>query len=157
MVSVPVDTEPLVAFVPDHAPEAAQLVAFVLVHVSVELPPLATDAGLAVSETVGAAASTVIVADAEVLPPLPLQLSPYVLVILSAPVDDVPLVAFVPNQAPEAVQLVAFVVLHISVELPPLVTNAGVAVSTSVGAAGGMTVIDADTEVLPPAPEHVRV
>ena len=52
----PVDCEPLVALFPDHVPEAVQLVAFVLLHVSVELLPLDTVPGLAVSETVGAAA-----------------------------------------------------------------------------------------------------
>ncbi len=70
-----VAVEPLVACVPDHEPEAAQLVAFVLVHVSVELPPLLTVVGLAVRVTVGAGAVTVTVADAEPVPPVPVHVN----------------------------------------------------------------------------------
>jgi hypothetical protein len=43
-------------------------------QVSIELLPLATLVGLAVSETVGAAADTVTIADCEALPPVPVQL-----------------------------------------------------------------------------------
>jgi hypothetical protein len=53
LVSVPVDDDPLVTFAPDHAPDAAQLVALVLVHVNVELEPLVTDEGLAANVTTG--------------------------------------------------------------------------------------------------------
>jgi hypothetical protein len=48
-----VDCEPLTAFDPDHAPDAVQLVAFVLLQVSIELPPLDTDVGFAPNVTVG--------------------------------------------------------------------------------------------------------
>jgi len=77
-VSAPVDCVPLVVFEPDHAPDAAQLVALVLLHVSVELPPLAIDAGFAVSVTVGAGGVAVMVTMAEVagvVPPAPVQVS----------------------------------------------------------------------------------
>jgi len=50
-VSVPVDCEPLVVFVPLQPPEAVQLDAFVALHVSVDIPPLVIDVGLAPSET----------------------------------------------------------------------------------------------------------
>jgi hypothetical protein len=53
-VSATVVSLPEVALVPDQAPEAVQDVAFVEDQVSVEDPPLATDAGLAASDTVGA-------------------------------------------------------------------------------------------------------
>ena len=53
-VSAPVPWEPLLPLLPDHAPEATQSVAFVLFHVSVELPPLDTELGLAVKDIVGA-------------------------------------------------------------------------------------------------------
>lgn len=54
---------PLTASVPDHAPEAVQLVALVTDQVKVELAPLATVVGLALSEMLGAAVETVTVAD----------------------------------------------------------------------------------------------
>ena len=72
--SGPIDRLPESAVVvPDQAPEAVQEAAFVEDQVSVEDPPLATDGGLAVSDTVGAAGNTVTVADALALPPEPVQ------------------------------------------------------------------------------------
>lgn len=59
----PVELEPLVALVPDQAPEAVQEVALVEDQVKVEVPPLATLVGLALIVTVGAGAETVIAAD----------------------------------------------------------------------------------------------
>jgi hypothetical protein len=53
-VSAPVDWLPEVVVVPDHAPEREQEVAFVDDQVSIEELPLATDAGFAVIDTVGA-------------------------------------------------------------------------------------------------------
>jgi len=52
----------------------------------------------------------------------------------SAPVDCVPLTALVPDQAPEAVQAVAFVDDHVRLELLPLATVLGLAVRVTVGA-----------------------
>jgi hypothetical protein len=52
-LSAPVDLEPLVASVPDHAPEAAHEVALVDDQVNVELAPVETLAGLGLSVTVG--------------------------------------------------------------------------------------------------------
>jgi len=72
-LSAPVDCEPLVAKVPDQPPEAAQEVAFVDVQLKVEVAPLATVLGLALSVTVGAGVVTVTVADCAALPPLPVQ------------------------------------------------------------------------------------
>ena len=52
-MSGPVDSgPPESALAPDQPPEAAQEVAFVEDQVSVEDPPLVTDAGLAASDTV---------------------------------------------------------------------------------------------------------
>ena len=59
--------------VPNQAPEAVQELAFVEDQVSVDDPPLATDAGLAASDTVGAGGNTVTVAVALALPPEPVQ------------------------------------------------------------------------------------
>jgi hypothetical protein len=68
---------PAVAFVPVHPPEAVHDVAFVEVHVSVLVPPLATEVGDADNETVGAGVAAVTVTDAVrcVVPPAPVQLS----------------------------------------------------------------------------------
>jgi hypothetical protein len=55
--------------------DAVQLVALVVLQVSVEVPPLATDAGLAVRATVGAGTTvTVTLFDAD--PPEPVQDNP---------------------------------------------------------------------------------
>jgi len=63
-LSAPVDCEPLVALLPDQAPEAVQAVAFVEDQVRVEDCPLSIVLGLALSVTCGArAAVTVTVAD----------------------------------------------------------------------------------------------
>jgi hypothetical protein len=54
-VSTPLDWVPEVALLPDHVPEATQELASVDDQVRVEDPPLATEAGFAARETVGAA------------------------------------------------------------------------------------------------------
>ena len=53
LVSATENSLPEVALVPDQPPEAVQDVAFVEDQVSVDDPPLATDGGLAASDTVG--------------------------------------------------------------------------------------------------------
>ena len=78
VVNVPVDCVPLVAFVPDHPPEAEQEVAFVVDQVSVALPPLAMVVGLKDSETAGAgeeADETVTITVCEAWPPFPVHVS----------------------------------------------------------------------------------
>ena len=72
-VSAPVDSLPEVGLVPDQAPEAVHVFALVDDQVSVEDPPLATDAGFATSDTVGAGGNTVTVTVALALPPEPVQ------------------------------------------------------------------------------------
>ena len=47
----------------------------------------------------------------------------------------VPLVALAPLQPPEAVHEVAFIELHVSVDVPPLATEVGAAPSEAVGTA----------------------
>jgi hypothetical protein len=56
-----VTCDPLVPSVPDQPPEAAQEVAFVELHDSVEVLPLVSEVGLAVNWTVGVGAETVTV------------------------------------------------------------------------------------------------
>ena len=84
-LSAPVATEPLGASVPDHAPDAVQLVALVVDQVSVLALPLVTVLGLAVRETVGAGCVTETVADWLAVPPGPVQARVKVELAFSAP------------------------------------------------------------------------
>ena len=153
---------PDVAFVPVQSPLAVQLVAFVLLHVSVELPPLDTLVGETLRFSVGAAGGccTVIVAVAELDPPVPLQFNEKLALAVSAPVLCEPLVALVPDQPPDAVHDVAFVADQVSVLEPPLVTVVGLAVKVVTGALGGgaaPTCTLADPFVVPPRPAQLKV
>jgi hypothetical protein len=68
-------------------------------------------------------------------------------------VDCEPLAAFEPDQAPEAVQEVAFVVDQLKVELPPLTMELGLAARLTVGAGvGEVTETVAAWIALPPLP-----
>jgi hypothetical protein len=67
----------------------------------------------------------------------------------------VPDVALLPAQLPDAVQLVALVDVHVSVDAPPDATLPGEAVSVSVGAGATVTVAVCDTE--PPVPVQFNV
>jgi hypothetical protein len=69
--------------------------------------------------------------------------SPYSVVLVSAPVDQVPLSATAPFHPPDAVQLVAFAAFHVRVELPPLPTVVGEAVKVTV-VLGSVTVMFTD-------------
>ena len=106
-MSAPVDTDPLTGSLPDQAPEAVHEVALVEDQVSVAALPLVSVLGLTLSVSVGVGEVTVTVADCAALPPAPVQVKVYVAFALSAPVDVEPLVAWLPDQAPEAVQEVA--------------------------------------------------
>jgi hypothetical protein len=70
---------------------------------------------------------------------------------VSALVDSEPVSPLVPLQSPVAVHELALLDVHDSVEVPPLVIDAGVAVNVTVGAGGGVTVTDAVALALPPA------
>ena len=147
---------PLSGSLPLQAPEALQEVALLADQLSVVLPPLETMLGLAMIVTDGAAADTVTVTDCEAEPPAPVHDNTYFAFALSAPVDREPLVATGPFQAPEAVQVVAFVEDQVRVALSPLSTVLGLAVRVTVGVG---VVIDtvADCAALPPAPLQVSV
>jgi hypothetical protein len=68
----------------------------------------------------------------------------------------VPDTAFVPDQAPEAVQEVAFVVVQFNVALLPLVMALGPTLKLTVGAASLMETV-ADWVAVPPVPEQLSV
>jgi hypothetical protein len=60
-----------------------------------------------------------------------------------------------PDQLPDATQLVAFVAFHVNVEVPCGATVVGLAVKVSVGIDATVTI--AVCAVEPPAPAHVNV
>jgi hypothetical protein len=156
-VSAPLDWEPLIALLPDQPPEAVHAVALLEAQVRVELLPLATVLGLALMLTVTVGfALTDTVADCAALPPGPVQLSVYVELAFSAPVDWVPFTALLPDQAPEAVQEVAFVAVQFNVALLPLLMALGPTLKVTVGAAALMETV-ADWVAVPPGPEQARV
>jgi hypothetical protein len=104
---------------------------------------MVTVLGTALSVTTGGNAETVTVADWVAEPPVPVHVSWNSVVLGSAPVDHVPLVATVPCQAPEAVQAVASAELQLRVEAPPLGIVVGDADNVTVGA-GVVTTTSAD-------------
>jgi hypothetical protein len=68
----------------------------------------------------------------------------------------VPDTAFVPDQVPEAVQVVAFVAVQFNVALPPLVMALGPTLKLTVGAAALMETV-AVWVAVPPVPEQLSV
>lgn len=148
--------DPAVGSLPAQPPEAVQVVAFVDVQVKVEVPPLATVLGLAVIDTVGAGAVTVIVADCAAEPPAPVHVSVNLVVAVRAAVACEPAVGSLPVQPPEAVQAVALVDDQVKAEVAPLFTVVGFAVKVTAGA-GVVTDTVADWAALPPLPVQVSV
>lgn len=133
VVSAPLDCEPDVALSPDQAPEAAHELALVDDQVSVDMPPLVTAVGLALSDTVGDAGggdpTTTTVTDCVAVPPLPEHVKENALLEVRGPVLCEPDVGFGPDQAPDAVHDVALVEDQLSVVAPLLSTVVGSALS----------------------------
>jgi hypothetical protein len=152
------NSEPVVDLVPVHPPDAVQALAFVLVQLSVEEPPLVTVVGVAFSDTVGGVgpAATVTVTDCAAVPPAPVQVSVNVVVAASPDRASEPVRVLLPVHPPDAVQAVALTDDQFSVAEPPLATVVGVAVSVTEGAASCVTVTFTDCVVSPPAPVHVN-
>jgi hypothetical protein len=138
---------------PDQAPVAAQELALVEDHVSVELPPLETVGGFALNRTLGCALDTVTMADCDAVPPAPRQVSAKFAVDVSVEVLREPLVASAPFQAPDAVQEVALVADQLKIESAPFLTVLGLADKVTAGA-GAVTETVVDCVVLPPEPLH---
>jgi hypothetical protein len=151
----PVDRDPLMPTLPDHPPEAVQLDAFVDDQVRVEDPPVLMLAGLALNVTDGGGEDTVTVADWAAEPPAPVHVSVNFVDALSATVVAEPRVAFAPVQPPDAVHAVASVDDQVSVEVAPLFTVLGLAVSVTAGA-GVVTDTVAVCEAFPPGPVQDR-
>ena len=70
------------------------------------------------------------------VPPGPVQLNVNLLSVVSGPTVCVPVIAFVPDHAPEAAQLVAPVDDQESTEEPPEAIEVALAVRVTVGATG---------------------
>jgi hypothetical protein len=90
------------------------------------------------------------------VPPAPVQISEYDVLVVRALVLWLPLGALAPLQPPEAVQEVALVEVHVNVDTPPLATEAGFAVSVTVTAGTTVTLAVA-TLLVPAAPVQVNV
>jgi hypothetical protein len=144
------------ALLPDQPPEAVHAVEWVDDQVRVVLLPFEIVLGFALICTVGAAAATDTVADCVARPPKPAQVSVKVEFSLSGPVDFEPLEPRVPDHAPDAEQLLAFVLLQVSVAAPPGATVLGSAVSVTWGAPT-LTVTVADWVAEPPGPVQVSL
>jgi Flp pilus assembly protein protease CpaA len=141
---------------PDHDPEAEHAVAFSVVQVMVDALPALTLLGFALRVITGGRLKTLTVAVCVAEPPLPVHVSSYSVVLVSASLVHVPLVATAPFQPPEAVQDVAFCAFQFKVVVAPAATVAEDTASATVGA-GEITTTSADCEAAPPGPVQVSV
>ena len=150
--NAPVLEVPLTAIVPLQAPEAVQEVALLADQLNVELAPLEMLVGLALNDTVGATVATgVTVTDCAALPPVPVQVRVYCVVAVTAAVALAPLIGSVPLHPPDAVQLVAFVEVQVSIAALPFAKVVGLAERVIAGT-GLFTVTVTDCDAVPPAP-----
>ena len=85
----------------------------------------------------GGTVFTVTLAESLALPPAPVQVMVYVLLVVMLVMICDPLVAFVPLHAPLAVHKVALALFHVSVEEPPEVIDVGLAEMVTMGRRGG--------------------
>ena len=76
---------------------------------------------------------------------------------MRAPVDCEPLVAFAPDQAPEATQAVAFVDDQVSEALPPWATELGPTLKLTAGSGDLTDTVTDCVAVAPLAPWQVKV
>ena len=137
--SGPVDWEPFGVLVPTHPPLPAHDVTSLLFQESTADSPDVTDIGETNIDTMGIVATgsgpgvTETVADAAATPPIPVHVMMYVVAIVREPVSWEPVVVLIPPHPPEATQVVAFVLDHVSLEEPPDITEAGSAEIMTVG------------------------
>jgi hypothetical protein len=145
-----------VLFAPANVPPVAvHDVALVELHVSVEDWPLAMLVGFAFNVAVGMVPIVTVAVAGALVPPVPVQVSVYAVLVVNAPVFTAPLADFVPLQPPEAVQDVALVELQVSVDDPPLAIVVSPAVSATVGA-GAMLTVAVVGVLVPPTPVQVN-
>ena len=91
--------------------------------------------GEAAIVTVGAGTTTRTSADCETAPPAPVQVRVKLVVAVRGSVLSVPLVGWVPDQPPEAVQLCAFRASHFNVTGFPMTTLLGIGCRVTTGGA----------------------
>jgi hypothetical protein len=129
--------DPDVALLPAQAPDAAQVVAFWLLQVSVVRAPVATVVGFAEKLSVGAA-SRLTVTERCVVPPAPVQDKPNVAAAVNGPMLWLPFgTDFDPGQPeipPVPLHEVASLVVQLSVLELPEATDDGLAEKLTVGA-----------------------
>ncbi len=132
----PTDSDPEMALVPDHPPDAVHEVAPADDQVSVTGEPVTTDVALELNVTVGAPAEDVTATETVRLaePPAPEQLNVYVAAAAKGSVASDPAVAIEPDQPPEAVHELASVEVQVSVTDEPVATDAALEVNVTVGA-----------------------
>jgi hypothetical protein len=154
-----VDSLELIALAPAQSPVAAHDVALLELQVSVEELPCRMAEGFALRASVGGgvAGVTLTVTVCVAVPPAPVQLNVYEVLAVSPLRTSVPVRLLAPLQPPVAVQLLAFVVDQLRVEDPPLTTEAGVAVSDTVGSGAGLTVTVTDCAAEEPPLVQVSV
>ena len=136
-------------------PVAVHDVALVELHVSVEDWPLAMLVGFAFNVAVGMVPIVTVAVAGALVPPVPVQVSVYAVLVVNAPVFTAPLAGFVPLQPPEAMQDVALVELQVRVDDPPPAMVGGLAVRVAVGAEAMVTVAAVGI-LVPPVPIHVN-
>jgi hypothetical protein len=127
---------PLTALLPLQPLLAVQLEALLVVQDRLVPTPAATLVGLAFKSTVGAGVAATTLTDTDLLAVLPAELaqvSVKVLLAESGPRASDPEVAFVPLQAPAALQDAAFEVDQVRVLVPCEATLVGLAVKLMVG------------------------
>lgn len=113
-------------------PFRSALTALVVLHVSVELPPDAIEVGLALIPAAGGPLEpTVTVAWADAVAPVELVVTKVYVVVAVGDTDCDPLTA---TDAPFRVALTALVDVQVSVELPPVAIEVGLALIAAVGA-----------------------
>ncbi len=117
-------------------PEAVQAVALEAEYCSVTGLPATVVLGVATSCTTGGLPATVTVTDCVAEPPQPVQSRVYSVVLVNGPVNCEPLVGIGPFQPSplDAVQLLAWETLHVSVVSAPLAMVVSAAVSVIFGA-----------------------
>jgi hypothetical protein len=138
-VSGPVFVDPLVALLPDHAPDALHVDALVVVQLIVVESPDVMGFGVATIVTTGAR-GVVTVTRVEVcvfVPPAPKQVSLNVLFEVSGPVSKDPLVGRLPDHASDASHVVACVLVQLNMLESPENTSDGEASREIVGATDG--------------------
>jgi hypothetical protein len=111
--------------------------------------------GVAFNVAVGIVPIVTVAVAGALVPPVPVQVSVYAVLVVNAPVFTVPLADFVPLQPPEAVQDVALVELQVKVDDPPLAMVDGLAIRVAVGAEAMVTVAAVGL-LMPPVPVHVN-